>query len=503
MLAAALVGAGFAGQAVAAGFELHEQNASGLGMAYSGMAAAVQDASTVFWNPAGMSRLPGRQIAASVNYIMPDTKFNSSGPPPFGSTFNAFGNGGQGGVSAWVPALYGTWMIDPRWSVGLAINVPFGLSTEWDSTWAGMFYAIKSKIETVNINPTVSFKVNNMLSLGAGVSYQRLKATLTNGVTPLVPSIQGKVEGDDWSWGWNVGALFDFGQGTRVGLTYRSTISYTVEGTLTFNSPAFAALQLERQGDIKLPHTVSIAVSHQFDRQLAGPRRLHLDRLGFDPESQHRADERVAVRDDRVKRPFNFKNSWRAVRASSTRSTSRGSSARASRTTRLRSRTSTARPDCPTQTARGFRSVRDTSRAPVVARLRLHVYLDASNASSNLTSPVVAAGQSDRQVQGQHQHPRRSGFVQVLSAPASSDTRSRKGTVPPVPLSFPRSNQVQTAQATCALDPVRKARHHFRRGRHRVLDGPRQLARAQRLRGARMAGFVALHRCDHRSRTGV
>lgn len=255
------------GAAVAAGFQLQEQNASGLGVAYSGMAAAVQDASTAFWNPAGMSLLPGRQIAGAVNYIMPSTKFSSSGPPPFGSTFDAFGNGGQGGVSAFVPALYGTWMIDPRWSVGLAINVPFGLSTEWDSQWAGMFYGIKSKIETVNINPTVSFKVNNMLSLGAGVSYQKLNATLTNGVTPLIPSVQGKVEGDDWSWGWNVGALLDFGQGTRVGLTYRSAISYTVEGNLTFNSPVFSALNSNVKADIKLPQTASIGLSHQFNPQ--------------------------------------------------------------------------------------------------------------------------------------------------------------------------------------------------------------------------------------------
>ena len=189
---AAIVGtafAGWGGAASAAGFQLQEQGASGLGVAYSGQAAAVHDASTVFWNPAGMSLLPGKQVTAALHYVVPDTKFSSSGPPPGGSSYNALGNGGQGGESAFVPALYGTWMINPQWSVGLAINAPFGLATEWDTTWAGQFHAIRSEIETLNINPTVSFKVNNMISLGAGVSYQQLKAELTSAVpgAPTAP----------------------------------------------------------------------------------------------------------------------------------------------------------------------------------------------------------------------------------------------------------------------------------------------------------------------------
>jgi len=265
---AAIVGtafAGWAGAASAAGFQLQEQSASGLGVAYSGQAAAVHDASTAFWNPAGMSLLPGIQGAAALHYIIPSTKFTSSGPLPGGSTYNAFGNGGQGGESAFVPALYGTWMINPQWSVGLAVNAPFGLGTEWDSRWAGQFHGIKSEIETLNINPTVSFKVNNMISLGAGVSYQQIKATLTNAVSPLAPASVGQVEGDDWAWGWNLGALFDFGQGTRLGLTYRSTIDYTIEGDLTFQGIALPNQPVKAA--VKLPDTFSVGVSHRFNPQ--------------------------------------------------------------------------------------------------------------------------------------------------------------------------------------------------------------------------------------------
>jgi long-chain fatty acid transport protein len=272
-LAAVAVGALFASAgstALASGFQLQEQGASGLGVAYSGQAAAVHDASTVFWNPAGMSLLPGKQGVAALHYVMPDTKYTDGGT----STFAALGNGGQGGEDAWVPALYGTWMINPQWSVGLAVNGPFGLATEWDAPtttpgtgWAGQFHAIRSEIKTLNINPTVAFKVNNMLSLGAGLSYQRLEAELTQAASPLVQGSIGKVDGDDWAWGWNIGALINLGPATRVGLTYRSTVKYTVEGDLTFNTPALAALQSNVKADIKLPDVFAVGVSHQINQQ--------------------------------------------------------------------------------------------------------------------------------------------------------------------------------------------------------------------------------------------
>lgn len=324
---AAIVGtafAGWGGAASAAGFQLQEQNASGLGLAYSGMAAAVQDASTAFWNPAGMSLLPGKQAAAALNYVMPSTKFNSSGPLPGGSTYNALGNGGQGGESAFVPALYGTWMINPQWSVGLAINAPFGLGTEWDTSWAGQFHAIKSEIQTLNINPTVSFKVNNMISLGAGVSYQKINAELTSAApgTPTVAApplavlqsalarpVTGKVEGDDWAWGWNLGALFDFGQGTRLGLTYRSTISYTIEGDLTYSGAApLASPGQNIKADVKLPDTFSVGVSHQFNPQW----RVLADYTWTGWDSIQTLDiKSQATGTTLTSTDLQFKNSWR------------------------------------------------------------------------------------------------------------------------------------------------------------------------------------------------
>ena len=256
--------------AFASSFQLQEQSASGLGLAYSGMAAATQDASTAFWNPAGMSFISGTEVSVAADFIAPQFNFTSDGGPPAGSTYAAFGNGGNGGVSAVVPAFYLRTPITSSVSVGLAINTPFGLSTDWNSQWAGMFYAVNSKLQTININPVISLKVNDLLSFGAGVSYQRLDATLTNALTPLIPAAQGHVNGDEWAWGWNVGVLADLGDGTRVGLTYRSGFNYRLTGGLTFNSaasPLAAALPPPSSiaADVKLPDVASVAIAKRFD----------------------------------------------------------------------------------------------------------------------------------------------------------------------------------------------------------------------------------------------
>jgi len=260
-LIASAVGAlvtGWGSGASAAGFQLQEQNASGLGVAYSGQAAAANDASTVFWNPAGMSLLPGIQGAVALNYINASTKFTDNGSTltPLG-----LGNGGQGGNDAFLPAVYGTWMINPQWSVGLGINAPFGLAIEWDTPWVGQIHAIKSEVKTIDINPSVSFKVNPMLSLGVGVSYQNLDVELTQATSASRTPNVAKIKGDSWDWGWNAGALISFNQGaTRVGLTYRSNIKHGIDADLT-NGP----VTIPVNADVKLPDTFSIGVSHQLD----------------------------------------------------------------------------------------------------------------------------------------------------------------------------------------------------------------------------------------------
>ena len=259
-----------AGHALGSAFALQEQSGSGLGNAFAGGAASAEDASTIYFNPAGMSRLPGPQGVVAGNLICPSTKFSDNGSQPSGSppfTQPLGGNGGDAGSCAVVPALYVAVPIDKQWAVGLGVSAPFGLKTEYDSNWIGRFQGVESKLETININPAVSFKASDTLTVGGGVSWQRVKATLTSQVNyqgaiglagaafsvppsalgPILVAYTGaessaKVEGNDNSWGWNVGLLVEPDKQTRIGLAYRSWIKYTIGGTASFNNPPVPAL---------------------------------------------------------------------------------------------------------------------------------------------------------------------------------------------------------------------------------------------------------------------
>src|SRR5262245_17510984 len=142
-----------ADRAQGAGFALYEQGISGLGNAYAGAAAVAEDATTVWWNPAGMSRLPkGKHVAFGAAAIEPSWKFSNNGSAAApGRTLG--GEGGDAGDTAFVPSAFFAMDFGDRWNFGVGISVPFGLKTEYDSTWLGRFQGIKSEVQTVNINP--------------------------------------------------------------------------------------------------------------------------------------------------------------------------------------------------------------------------------------------------------------------------------------------------------------------------------------------------------------
>jgi long-chain fatty acid transport protein len=259
-----------AGQALGSAFALQEQNASGLGNAYAGGAAVAEDVSTIWFNPAGLVRLPTAQVAAAANLICPSSKFSDNGGSKNAMFQTLGGSGGDAGSCAVVPNIYLGVPFADKWSFGIAVNVPFGLKTEYDSGWLGRFQAIKSELKTYNVNPVLSYAPTNDLTVGAGFSWQRVTATLTNqvnwaglyagGIAGLVPATippsaaptligagagieaGAKVEGNDTAWGWNVGVLWQATPQTRFGAAYRSTIKYTVNGNVNFSNPAVTQL---------------------------------------------------------------------------------------------------------------------------------------------------------------------------------------------------------------------------------------------------------------------
>lgn len=237
--------------AQSAGFALIEQNASGLGNAYAGQAASAQDASTIFYNPAGLTQLEGRQVVMAGSLVRPSAKFSNDGSTNAPLQPVLGGDGGDAGGWALVPNFYYAMDMTPAIKFGLGVNAPFGLATVYDYDWVGRFHAVKSDMKTLNINPTLAFKLNDKVSLGVGIDAQYIKAELTNKVnysgvfaqaskgTLIAPNIEGlaTVEGDDWSWGYNLGALLSPEAGTRIGINYRSKVKHTLEGTVDFSRP--------------------------------------------------------------------------------------------------------------------------------------------------------------------------------------------------------------------------------------------------------------------------
>ena len=259
-----------AGDASAAGFSLLEQGGSGTGNAFAGSAAVAEDASTIFFNPAGMTLLPGAQVVAAGHGINIDTKFSGSGrtaPIPFTTLGSA--TGGNAGDLALVPNLYFAVPLSKRFAFGLGVNAPFGLKTEYDSNWLGRFQGIKSELTTINVNPSIAFQVNDTFSIGVGVNWQKADAELTNAAF-LGPLGEGltRLNADDAGWGWNVGAMFRLGSDMRIGVAYRSSIDYTLDGDVTTTHNAtgavFAPGTFPAQADITFPDIASLSVMQSF-----------------------------------------------------------------------------------------------------------------------------------------------------------------------------------------------------------------------------------------------
>jgi long-chain fatty acid transport protein len=299
----------------ASGFALLEQSASRIGTAFAGTAAEADDATTLFFNPAGMSSLTEAQAIALASGIEITSQLHSSGSvPAFGQPLG--GSGGDAGDLNVVPGAYLVVPLAARLTAGIGVNAPFGLALEYDAGWVGRFQALRSEIETLNVNPALSYRLNEHVAIGAGISYQRIQAELTNavnysavvaqGIGQLVASGQlppsqapaliaanaglegdARVRGDDTAWGFNFGALFDVTDATRIGISYRSAIDYEVGGTIRFAPPgtvpnplgASIVAAASAQGaplasgpvsvQLKLPDSATVSLHQQFTPHFA------------------------------------------------------------------------------------------------------------------------------------------------------------------------------------------------------------------------------------------
>ena len=232
-----------AGNASAAGFALIEQSASGIGNAFAGSAASAEDASTIFFNPAGMSYLPGKQIMVGVHCSRCRPSISTM---PGSTTLN-----GAQAVDR------GQWRgRGQRWVRAEFVRVSEPSPTMWLRPWhqcavwaedrirsrlGGPIPGFESDLKTININASMAFKVNDKFSLGIGLNAQRA-STLSQavdfgticfgqlgsptcsflGLTPQNNDGSQELNASDWGYGYNLGAIFQISSDMRIGVTYRS-----------------------------------------------------------------------------------------------------------------------------------------------------------------------------------------------------------------------------------------------------------------------------------------
>jgi long-chain fatty acid transport protein len=247
------------GNVHAAGFALNEMSAAAIGNAFAGAGATAADASTIYYNPAGLSHMTGRQFSVTGSAVRPSIRFENQGSVTATGSRLSGGNGGDAGSWAAVPAMYYAADLGPAWRFGIGLQSAFGLKTEYDNGWAGRYQALKSELTTFNLNPTLAYAVNERLSVGMGISAQYAKVELSRaldfgsacagalGLARCAPAgylpqaRDGKVtlDGKDWAFGFNLGALYMPDAGTRFGLAYRSSIRHKLSGgDAHFEKPA-------------------------------------------------------------------------------------------------------------------------------------------------------------------------------------------------------------------------------------------------------------------------
>ena len=252
----ALVLTVFSGAASASGFQLFEQNASGIGNAYAGSAAVAENASTIYFNPAGMTQLQKLEVSGGVSVVKPSFSFNNKGSSVDGLT--GTGDGGDAGGWGFVPNGYASWGVTKDLYVGIGISAPFGLKTEYDDRWVGAAQSRMFEIKTINVNPSVAYRLNEKVSLGFGLNWQKIDATYERLAGINVPSVAKLTLSDD-AWGWNAGALFTLSPSTKVGISYRSTIKYKTEGHTNLNG----VWRNDSKASLTLPDTAILSVTQK------------------------------------------------------------------------------------------------------------------------------------------------------------------------------------------------------------------------------------------------
>lgn len=251
------------GSAMAAGLTLNEQSASSAGMAYAGRGSSALDASTVFGNPAGMSKLDGTHMTLGTAFI--DASVDIKNASSAGTTGTSKGDMTPGTA---VPFAYYTDQLSDRWHMGFGIYAPIGGKADYERNFIGRYQGNKTEVKVITFQPTLSYRVLDNLSIGGGVTINRIEGELNTRLNLIVPGTPAAADGyfntkgSDTAVGYNLGVMWDVVEGSTVGLTYHSKVKYELHGTAKVEFPNYPLpLQPSSRGTLDFTQPESIDLS--------------------------------------------------------------------------------------------------------------------------------------------------------------------------------------------------------------------------------------------------
>lgn len=216
--------------AQAAGFYLQEQSVSGLGSAYSNAASGLKDASTIWFNPAGMTDLKGRQVSIGAQVLIPNSEYKDRGSTLGATPLTGTESGNPYAVTP-IPNLYFATPINENTWYGIGFNTPFGLASDYENSFIARYDSTYTSLQVYNLSNVLAYKVNAKLSVGGGIDFQYADADLRyavngGGITDAYASLKG----DNTAFGFNAAVKYKPVPATEMGLTYRSAVNNKLNG---------------------------------------------------------------------------------------------------------------------------------------------------------------------------------------------------------------------------------------------------------------------------------
>ncbi len=254
-----------AASAFGSGFQILEQGATNMGSAMAGATAnASGDSSSAFWNPSA-SFFSGLEVGeliadSTITFVMPTFEFEGEGTDTLGRPVD--GNmGGNGGEIAYVPNFYSVYRFHEDFIFSFSSTSTYGLETEYSDGWVGRYSALKSDLLTIDINPSIAWKVNDWFSVSAGAVVNYLHAYLSQMTNGVIPGVDTKIRfsGDSWAAGATAGFTIKYAENGRFSASWRSELDHGVSGNSRLNTP-FGPNISPINCDLTLPQTVNAGI---------------------------------------------------------------------------------------------------------------------------------------------------------------------------------------------------------------------------------------------------